>query len=276
MTRTCTNCGYVNVTADETSLICPNCGVPYAVTPDVPPDLPGLAATHASPFTIPSGSYLTPPPAVTAAGQPSAAPLAPSSRRRNLIIGVSVALLLMGMLGGGAIVFAAHQATTVAAIATATPTTVPAKATLYIDPLGQFTLKYPTEWVTQMATIPLNGGTVDLTRFGTPRGTEGMIVAVSKAPLTNGDAGALISHFGGTGYQTQGSPTTLKAKSGEWQAIVGTFTFKAQMAGCFARSAQQSGLQYLVIGFGPAQPFAGQLLKTLNLMFASLSLAAGA
>ncbi len=282
MTRTCTNCGYVNSTADDTSVICPNCGVAYEVAPDVPPDLPGLATTHASPFTVPSGQYLTPPPAVTAMGVPTeqltAPPRAPANRR-NLLLGLLVAVVVVGALGGGAIALAAHRpAAVVVATPTAPPSPTPAKGmvVLYLDPHGQFTIKYPAGWTTQMGSLSLHGGSVDITRFVSKRGTDGLIVAVSQAPLAYGDAGALVGYYGGAGYKVDGSPTAIQAKSGQWQNVSATFTYKGQAAALFARSTQQSALNYLVIGFGPAPQFNGALLKALNAMFTSLATTSGA
>ena len=267
MTRTCRNCGYVNETADKTSVICPNCGVPYSASFSGPHNLPKLATNHASPFTVPSGGYLTPPPAVTAMG----APLKPlSSRktatnRRNLILGVVVVILLAALSSG----YAFYRSRVI---------TTPAKTgtILYNDPQGQFTITYPMDWTLQTGTIPRNGGTVDLTRFAPKSGIQGLIVAVSKSPLTNSDAGAIVGHFGGIAYQAQGTPTTINATNGQWQSVGGAYTLEGQDEAVFVRSTKQSTLNYLVILFGPAQQFNGPLLNSLNGIFATFATKVGA
>src|SRR5215472_11155945 len=106
MARTCANCGYVNESGDETAANCPNCGTPYAIPVSGP-------ATYAPPPP--------PPPIYQADGARWL-----SKHKKLLLIGLGSVAVLVVLIAGGVVAFAASQEhATVAATATATATVTP-------------------------------------------------------------------------------------------------------------------------------------------------------
>jgi hypothetical protein len=243
MTLTCANCGFVNDTANETTMNCPNCGASYGTT----------VAYAGEPVTPP------PPPAISFAAPFSGTPPPPQSTRKPWLIGLGVAIVVIVLLAGGLAVYAASQQHPTAAVATATPTAVTAAQItyqVYSDPQGQFSLKYPTTWTTNTSAATIQNGSVNLTTLLAKNAkgatTGGVIVVVGGASLTLQNVGDVLTPAGLTGFTTSGAPVTMTAKNGtSWQVETGTAsTTKGKTAKIAAAFAQHGSSTYLVIGFG--------------------------
>jgi hypothetical protein len=265
MTLTCKNCGYINTIADDTSVVCPNCGTFYQT-----------ASYEDAPTgeTVPTA--LMPPPAITAPPGPYAYPAAPfppvaapaprvtKRDSRSLLLGIAAGAGVAAVIAIIILIFAGRPSTPVAVAATATPAPTATKVGVtlltYRDPNGQFTIKYPSTWPPMTTSVTLGGQQISATRFATTTGNEGFIVLVSPN-LSLSDISSLIAQVGkgrGQGYQAVGTPTAIMMTSGAWTAQAGSFTVNGKTLGIQGWLLQKGTQSYLVVGYGPAKDF-GQL-----------------